>query len=66
MKSKKKLKLSRQVYMEDLQAIHNRVFEELQKRDIWFDSVTADNRFSKELSEFLEKTFDYPDYQNYN
>lgn len=52
--------------MEDLQAIHNRVFEELQKRDIWFDSVTADNRFSKELSEFLEKTFDYPDYQNYN
>jgi hypothetical protein len=66
MKSKKKLKLSRQVYMEDLEAIHNRVFDELQKRDIWFDSVTADNRFSKELSEFLEKTFDYPDYQNYN
>jgi len=66
MKSKKKLRLSRKVYMEDLQAIHNRVFDELQKRDIWFDCVTDDNRFSKDLSEFLEKSFSYPDYKNYN
>jgi len=66
MKSEKKLKLSREVWMEDLDAIHNRVFQELEKRDIWFDSVTADNKFSKELSEFLEKSFDYPPYRNYN
>jgi len=66
MKSKNKLKLNREIWMEDLDAIHNRVFQELEKRDIWFDSVTADNKFSKELQEFLEKSFDYPDYQNYN
>ena len=66
MKSKKKLKVSREVYMEDLESIHKRVFEELQKRDIWFDSVTADNKFSDGLMEFLEKSFDYPDYKNYN
>lgn len=66
MKSKKKLKVSREVYMEDLESIHKRVFEELQKRDIWFDSVTADNRFSDDLMEFLEKAFDSPDYKNYN
>ena len=66
MKSKKKLKFNREVYMEDLDRLHNRVYEELGKRNIWFDSVTADNKFSKELSEFLEKSFDYPSYQNYN
>ncbi len=66
MKSKKKLKVSREVYMEDLEAIRNRVFEELQRRDIWFDSVTADNKFSDSLMEFLEKAFDSPDYKNYN
>ena len=66
MKSKKKLKLSREVYMEDLESIHAKVFEELQKRDIWFDSVTDDNRFSDGLMEFLEKSFDSPDYKNYN
>ena len=66
MKPKKKLKFNREVYMEDLDRLHNRVYEELGKRNIWFDSVTADNKFSKELSEFLEKSFDYPSYQNYN
>ena len=66
MKPKKKLKFNREVYMEDLDHVHNRVYEELGKRNIWFDSVTADNKFSKELSEFLEKSFDYPSYQNYN
>lgn len=66
MKSKNKLKVSREVHMEDLEAVHNRVFQELQKRNIWFDSVTADNKFSKELSEFLEKSFDFPSYRNYN
>ena len=66
MKPKNKLKFSREVYMEDLNHVHNRVYEALGKRDIWFDSVTADNKFSKELSEFLEKSFDYPSYQNYN
>ena len=66
MKSKKKLKFNREVYMEDLDHVHNRVYEALGNRDIWFDSVTADNKFSKELSEFLEKSFDYPSYQNYN
>lgn len=66
MKSENKLKVSREVYMEDLEAIHNRVFEELQRRDIWFDSVTADNEFSDSLMEFLIKAFDYPDYKNYN
>ena len=66
MKSKKKLKVSREVYMEDIEAIHNKVFEELQRRDIWFDSVTADNKFSDGLMKFLEKSFDSPDYKNYN
>ena len=66
MKSKKKLKFNREVYMEDLDHRHNRVYEELGKRNIWFDSVTADNKFSEELSEFLEKSFDFPSYQNYN
>jgi len=52
--------------MEDLEFIHNRVFEELQKRDIWFDSVTDDNKFSDDLMQFLEKAFDYPRHRNYN
>lgn len=66
MKLKKKLKFNREVHMEDLDHLHNRVYEELGKRNIWFDSVTADNKFSEELSEFLEKSFDFPSYQNYN
>lgn len=66
MKSKKKLKFNREVYMEDLDYVHNRVYEELAKRNIGFDSVAADNKFSEELSEFLEKSFDFPSYQNYN
>lgn len=66
MKSSENLKISREIYMEDLEFIHNRVFEELQKRDIWFDSVTDDNKFSDDLMQFLEKAFDYPSHRNYN
>lgn len=66
MKSSENLKISREIYMEDLEFIHNRVFEELQKRDIWFDSVSDDNKFSDDLMQFLEKAFDYPHHRNYN
>ena len=66
MKSSENLKISREIYMEDLESIHAKVFEQLQKRDIWFDSVTDDNRFNDDLMEFLEKAFDFPEYKNYN
>lgn len=69
MKPKKKnpkLSLSREVYMEDVKAVCLGVYETLNKRDIWFNSVTSDDRFHEALSEFLETQFNYPDYKNYN
>lgn len=66
MKSKKKktkLSLSRKVYMEDIECISASVYDALNKRDIWFNSVTSDDSFHKSLMEFLQERFDYPDYK---
>jgi hypothetical protein len=65
-KKKKKLSLSRPVYMEDLEAVTFAVYETLNKRDIWFNSVTSDDDFHRSLIEFLEQRFNYPNYNNHN
>jgi hypothetical protein len=52
--------------MEDLEAVTFAVYETLNKRDIWFNSVTSDDDFHRSLIEFLEQRFNYPNYNNHN
>lgn len=62
----KNSKTNREVFVEDVNVVVGKVYETLSKQNIWFESVTHDNKFFKELSAFLEKSLDVTDYRNFN
>ena len=55
--------INREVYMEEVKSIILDLYKNLDKNNIHFNSVTADDA---ELQALLEKHFDSPDYKNYN
>lgn len=59
-------KINREVYMEEVKSIILHLYKNLDKNNIHFNSVKADDAFFYELQALLEKHFDYPDYKNYN
>jgi len=58
--------INREVSMEEVKNIILNLYKNLDKNNIHFNSVTADDAFFDELQGLLEKHFDYPDYKNYN
>jgi hypothetical protein len=52
--------------MEEVKSIILDLYKNLDKNNIHFNSVTADDAFFEELQALLEKHFDFPDYKNYN
>jgi len=58
--------VGREVIMEDIIAAHIAFYEVLEKRGIKFASVEEDDRFNQSMRLFLEESFNWPDYGNYN
>ena len=54
------------VSMEDVSIAMGAFYSALYKRDIHFASVEEDNKFYDSLSLFLEESFNWPDYNNFN
>lgn len=58
--------VGREITMEDIRAAHIAFYEVLEKRGIKFASVEEDDRFYDSMRLFLEESFNWPDYGNYN
>ena len=58
--------MARVVSMEDVNYAKSALFAALLKRDLHFSSVEEDDKFHDSLSLFLEESFNWPDYNNFN
>jgi hypothetical protein len=57
---------NREVYMEDVRRIKQALMQELHKCGIEISSEKDEDQFYANLGLFLEESFNWPDYKNYN